>query len=334
MPTLYDVAKLAGVSIATVSRTLSDPRVVHPDTRVRVMEAIDELEYIPNSLARGLATRRSRFVGLIVPDVTNPFFSYVARGCEDMSRSRNYGLALCSAGSQQWEETGVYRLLRERQVDGLILVSPALSESNLPGFIQGIPKVFVDHDPGSAEADCICVDNAAGARLAAEHLTEQGHRRLAVVSGFLGTHAEAARLEGFRAALTGRGIELPEAYIVRGGFDPSEGVKAAALLMALDPRPTAIFASNDMLALGILRGVQAQGYKVPDDVALVGFNDLPFCQFVTPSLTTVVVDKYELGVRAADMLLSRIEQPSLRPQRVSLSIGLAVRESSGAWPSD
>ncbi len=329
MSTLYDVAKYAGVSIATVSRTLSNQMIVHPDTRARVLDAIEKLEYIPNSLAQGLATSRSYVLGLIIPDITNPFFSYVARGCEDRCRARNYYLAIYSTGPQEQEETGFYRLLRARHVDGLILANPALSEKTLPRFIQDIPKVYVDHAPGSTEDDCICVENQIGARMVAEHFLEHGHRRMAIVSGFPSSYSGAARLEGFKSTLADRGFELPDEFIVKGGFDPSEGVKAAEFLMALDSPPTAIFASNDMLALGVLRGLQSMGYKVPTDVSLVGFSDLPIGKFVTPSLTTVFVDKFELGARAVGLLLSRIEQPSLGPQRVILPVRLKVRESSG-----
>lgn len=330
MANLYDVAKYAGVSIATVSRVLSNQTVVHPDTRARVIEAIDKLDYVPNSLARGLVTHRSSVLGLIIPDITNPFFSYVARGCEDRCRSHNFDLAIYSAGSQELEDAGFYQLLRERQVDGLILTSPVLTHKKTLRFIQDIPKVYIDHDPGVAETDCVCVENAAGARLAAAHLMDHGHHCIAIVSGFPDSYEGAARLKGFKTALADRGIELPEAFIVPCGFDPSEGEKAASILMALDPPPTAIFASNDMLAIGVLRGLQSLGYKVPADVSLVGFSDLSFSQFITPSLTTVFVDKLELGARAVDLLLSRIEQPSLSPRRVSLPVSLIVRESSGA----
>lgn len=329
MPNLYDVAKYAGVSIATVSRVLSNQTVVHPDTRAKVMEAIAKLDYVPNSLARALATNRSSVLGLIIPDITNPFFSYVARGCEEMCHSHNFDLAIYSAGSQELEETAFYRLLRERQVDGLILASPVLSQKIPPRFIQDIPKVYIDHAPDSAEADCVCVENAAGARLAAAHLIDHGHHRIAIVSGFPNSHAGAARLRGFKSALADRGIELPERFILTCGFDPSEGVEAATTLMALDPSPTAIFATNDMLAIGVLRGLQSLGYKVPADVSLVGFGDLPFSQFIIPSLTTVFVDKLELGAQAVDLLLSRIEQPSLAPRKMSLPVELTVRESSG-----
>jgi DNA-binding LacI/PurR family transcriptional regulator len=327
--TLQDVARIAGVSIATVSRSLSNPMSVHPDTRARVMQAIDQAQYIPNAMARALATRRSNFLGLIVPDITNPFFSYVARGCEDRCRSHNYGLSLSSAAPDEWSDGGVYRLLSEYQVDGLILVSPVVAENDLPRFIQNIPKVYVDHDASNITADCIAVDNGAGARLAAEHLLAHGHRRMALVLGFPSTHAGMARLEGFRNVVAESGIEITEDYIIRAGFDPAEGARAASSLMALQPPPTAIFATNDMLAFGILRGLQTLGYSVPADVSLVGFSDLPFSEFVTPSLTSVAVDMYGLGTRAVDLLLSRIEDVGQDRQHVILPVGLSVRESSG-----
>lgn len=331
MPNLYDVAKYAGVSIATVSRVLSNQMVVHPNTRAKVMEAIDKLDYVPNSLARGLVTSRSNVIGLIIPDITNPFFSYVARGCEERCRSHNYDLAIYSVGSQPLEEGSIYRLIRERHVDGLILTGPAPFMKTPPHSIQNIPKVYIDDDPHATEADCVCVENATGARLAATHLMDHGHRLIAVISGFPNSYAGAARLAGFKSALADRGIKIPEAFIIPCGFNPSEGEKAAATLMALDPPPTAIFASNDMLAIGVLRGLQSLGYKLPIDISLVGFSDLSISQFVTPSLTTVFVDKLELGIRAIDLLLSRIEQPSLSPRRISLPVSLTIRESSGAW---
>ncbi|MCC6147905.1 MAG: LacI family DNA-binding transcriptional regulator [Anaerolineaceae bacterium] len=329
MSTLYDVAKYAGVSIATVSRTLSNQMVVHPDTRARVMDAIEKLEYIPNSLAQGLASKRSYVLGLIIPDIINPFFSYVARGCEDSCRARNYDLAIYSVDSQEQEETGFYRLLRARHVDGLILANTVVSGEALPQFIHDIPRVYVDHASSITEDDCICVENRAGAQMVAEYLLENGHRHMAIVSGFPNSFAGAARLEGFKSTLTDHGFELPDEFIVKGGFDPSEGVKAADFLMTLDSPPTAIFASNDMLAIGVLRGLQSMGYKVPADVSLVGFGDLPIGEFVSPSLTTVFVDKFELGAQAVDLLLSRIEQPSAEPQKISLPVRLKVRESSG-----
>ena len=329
MPNLYDVAKYSGVSIATFSRVLSNQTVVHPDTRARVIEAIKKLDYVPNSLARGLATSHSNVIGLIIPDITNPFFSYVARGCEDRCRSHNFDLTIYSASSQELEETAFYRLLRERQVDGLVLASPALSQKTPLRIIQDIPKVYIDHAPGYEQADCICVGNAIGAQLAARHLMDLGHRRIAIVSGFPDSFAGAARLEGFKSVLADNEIELPESFIVTCGFDPSEGMQAANTLMSLVSPPTAIFATNDMLAIGVLRGLQSLSYKVPADVSLVGFGDLSFSQFIIPSLTTVFVDKFELGARAVDLLLSRLEQPSLTPRRVTLPVELAIRESSG-----
>ncbi|MCL5075983.1 MAG: LacI family transcriptional regulator [Chloroflexi bacterium] len=326
--TIKDVARHAGVSVATVSRALNRPSVVHPDTRVKVLQAIEELQYIPNSFARSLTTQRSGLIGLVVPEITNPFFSYVAQGCEEQLRNHQYGMVLCRTGLQGAGETGIYRLLRGRQVDGVILVSPPLSDRALPEFIQDTPVVYVDHDPSSASADVICIDNAGGGRLAAEHLIGQGHCHIAIVVGFPGTYAGAARLQGFREVVREHGLVLPTNYVEADGFNLTEGASAAERLMALDLHPTAIFASNDLLALGLLRGLQVLGWRVPDDVALVGFGDLPLCQFSTPSLTSVVVDKHELGRQAAELLVSRIESPSLAKRRVILPVHLAVRESS------
>ena len=327
--TIRDVARKTGVSVATVSRAMNRPSVVHPETRLKVLQAIEELDYIPNSFATSLATQRSGLIGLVVPEITNPFFSIVAHGCEDILREHQYGLVLCNIGVQASEETGIYRLLRKRQMDGLILVSPPLSNRQLPAFMQSTAAVHVDYDPNMPGADVVGIDNSAGGRLVAEHFITQGHRHMAVALGFASSYAGAtARLNGFRQALIEHGLTLPDGYIATKDFDLTEGVSVVKNLMALSPRPSAIFASNDLLALGLLRSLLVLGYRVPEDVALAGFGDLPLCQLSTPSLTSIVVDKYELGRKAAELLVTRIESPSLRKRRLVLPVHLAVRESS------
>ncbi len=327
--TIRDVALKTGVSVATVSRALNRPSVVRTDTRTKVLQAIEELQYVPNSFGKSLATQRSGLIGLVIPEITNPFFSIVARGCEDFLREHQYGLVLCNIGVHGSEETGIYRLLRNRQVDGIILVSPPLSNGQLPGFMQNTSAVHVDYDPNLPGADVVGFDNAAGGRLVAEHFISTGHRHMAVALGFASSYAGAtARLNGFREALIEHALTLPEANIVTKDFDLTEGVPVVRNLMALKPRPSAIFASNDLLAMGLLRSLLVLGYRVPEDVALAGFGDLPLCQLSTPSLTSIVVDKHELGHKAAELLVTRIKSPSLRKRRLVLPVHLAVRESS------
>jgi DNA-binding LacI/PurR family transcriptional regulator len=327
--TIRDVAIKTGVSVATVSRTLNRPSVVHPDTRLKVLQAIEELQYVPNSFAKSLATQRSGLIGLVIPEITNPFFSVVAHGCEDAVRDHQYGLVLCNIGVQGSEETGIYRLLRNRQVDGIILVSPPLLNGQLPAIMQGTSAVHVDYDPNIPGADVVGFDNAAGGRMAAEHFILNGHKHMAVVLGFASSYGGAtARLNGFREALREHALTLPEANIVTKDFELAEGVSVVRNLMALNPAPTAIFASNDLLAMRLLRSLLVLGYRVPEDVAIAGFGDLALCQLSTPSLTSIVVDKYELGRKAAELLVTRIESPTLRKRRLVLPVHLAVRESS------
>ncbi len=327
--TIRDVARKTGVSVATVSRSLNRPSTVHPETRTKVLRAIEELHYVPNSFAQSLTTQRSGLIGLVVPEITNPFFSYVALGCEDMLREHQYGMVLCNIGVQGSDGTGISRLLRRRQVDGLIVVSPPLSAEHLADFVQGTETVYVDCDPGLPGADVVGIDNAAGGRLVAEHFIQQGHRSMAVVLGFASTYAGAtARLDGFRQGLADHGLALPPEYVsTKDSFLPG-GVNVVEQLMSLDPRPTAIFASNDLIVLAILRGLQVLGLRVPQDVALAGFGDLPSSQLLTPPITSVVVDKHELGRKAAEMLVTRIESPSMRKRRAVMPVHLAVRESS------
>jgi LacI family transcriptional regulator len=329
MPTLLDVARRAGVSPMTVSRVVNGSASVSPQTRARVELALAETGYLPNTLARGLRARRTDTIALVLPDMTNPFFTTLAQGVERTARERGISLLLANTDEQEDEESRLLPMLLQRQVDGLLVV-PAGSGATAIRLCgeQGVPLVLVDRRPDDVSVDTVRADSWGGARDLGRLLTSLGHRRVAVLSGPASVATARDRVAGFRAAVVEE-AGLPEPHVIDGAYTIESGRAMAIAAMSAAPRPTALFAVNNFIAIGALHALEELGLQVPDDVAVVGFDDLPRPMVTFPFLTVAAQPAFEIGQRAVAMLLDRIVHPDRPPRDLVLSTEIVIRRSSG-----
>lgn len=330
MSDITDVARRAGVSPATVSRVYNQPEIVSPGTRERVLSAAAELQYVPHAIARGLATGRSGVVGLIVPDITNPYFGHIARGCADVLNSRQITVALYNSDEQSSREHHMRLLVSQRQADGLIVASQAASISETAEKLPevGAPTVYVERRPDQPGIDAVLVDNRQAAKQAAEYLMALGHRRIATITGLMNTITGQDRFRGFVDRLAQAGIQTPDAYVVQADFKLEGAAAAARKIMALVDPPTAVFVASDLMAYGAIGEFVAHGWRVPGDISVIGCEDLPFSQYFVPTLTTIRVPIYDIGRRAAQLLMRRLQKPSRKPTIEVLGAELVARQST------
>lgn len=338
-PTIFDVAERAGVSTATVSHVLNRPERVAASTRTRVAEVIAELGFVRNASARQLSDGRSRAVGLVVLDA-NPFNTEIARGVEDALKPAGYVVIVCnSAGSKEREEENV-RLLEEQRVGG-VLMTP-VATSRIPALdrlrASGTPVVLVDHRGGN-ESCSVSVNDVVGGRLAARHLYELGHRQVGIVNGPSSIQPNAERRKGFIEALRKEGIDVKrECDLQTDVLRVEAGEEAGEHLLSLRHPPRAVFCGNDLLAIGVLRATLAHGLSVPEDIAIVGYDDVVFAELATVPLTSVRQPIYELGYSAANLLLKEIRDAqdgiAHSHERLVFKPELVVRESTALPTSD
>ncbi|HHY46093.1 MAG TPA: LacI family transcriptional regulator [Firmicutes bacterium] len=322
--TIKDVARRSGVSKATVSRVLNNIPVVREDTRRAVLEATRALGYTPDALARGLTTKKTRTVALVVSDIRNPFFPEVARGVEDLLNNYNYNVMLCNTDGRPEKEEAYIRLLLEKRVDGIIFASVKMGASDLSRLQKrGLPFVLAGRTLPGADADVVVVDSVLGGYQATMHLLQLGHTRIGYVSGPAGVSASVDRHRGYEQALRHNGLDPSPELVAVGDFTQEGGYAGASRLLSLEKPPTAIFCANDIMAIGALEAIYERGLKVPEDVAIVGFDDIPFARLRNIQLTTVMYPKYDLGAIAARMLIERIENPA--PDRLAKQVILPPR---------
>jgi len=334
LATMKDVATLAGVSVTTVSHVLNDSRVVRPEVRERVLTAMDELEYKRNALARSLRQKHSHTIGLILPDATNPFFAEIARSISDESALRGYSMIICNTDGDPKKEDDYFHVLAEKRVDGIVLIeasSPRGDASSLGKF--GIPAVMMDRYSVLRGVDTIRIDNSGGGRCATEHLLSLGHARIACIAGPSEITPSAERVSGYRSALSESGIPFREEYVLRGDFHPESGHETATRLLRLPDRPTAIFACNDLMAFGAIRAACEMGLSVPNDISVVGFDDIRLAAFFNPPLTTVAQPHRDMGRIAVALLAERICEPELPVRSPLLPTELVRRSSTAAISS-
>ncbi|HEX7117567.1 MAG TPA: LacI family DNA-binding transcriptional regulator [Longimicrobiales bacterium] len=329
--TIRDVAREAGVSVATVSRVFNDSGPVKAETRRRIMTVARRLRFVPNTAARSLSTRRTHAVGVVLPDLHGEFFSEVIRGIDQVVQRRGCHVLVSSSHNDRAAVAKALRAMRGR-VDGVVIMAPDMDVptlvANLP---ERLPVVLLNSDLGHGQYDSLNIDNFGGAYAVTRHLLRRGHRRIGMISGADHNHDARERLRGYRAALADARVEFREELVAPGAFTESSGHAAAKRLLALAPRPTAIFAGNDSMALGALSALRAAGLRVPEDVALTGFDDVPMARYVTPPLTTVRVSIAELGMRAAARLFDSLEAGGgAEPVHELLPTELVVRCSCGA----
>ncbi len=338
MALLRDVARYTGVSTATVSRVLNSPEKVSVPTRAKVNAAIAELGYKPNRVARRLSGRRdaARMISLIIPDIQNPFYSFVARGVEDVANRHNCTLILGNADGNAAKEETYLNVVRAESVDGII--APPIDQgkdSIVVRLVQeGIPVVSIDGPLHHVEVDSVYVDNTKGTTEAVQHLIQLGHRRIAILCGPLNYLGFQERFEGYKQALEANRIPLVKHYLKFGQSSQEIGRILAEELLALETPPTAIFACDNLFTTGAMEAMYTLGLNIPDQVSIIGFDDIPVMRSYTPPLTAVRQSAYTLGETAATLLFRRIEQPGRDSERVILEPELIVRGSCGPVPED
>jgi len=329
--TIRDVAHAAGVSIATVSRVFNNQDLVNDETARRVMQAAAACDYWPNEAAKSLTTSRSNACGVLLPDLYGEFYSEIIRGIDHRARQARYQILLSSSHASNEDVLNAARAMLGR-VDGLILMAPdGAAVETIERIRKRLPVVLVNPSVAVAGCGTIAVDNFAGARAATQHLLQLGHRDLAMIAGPSGNSDADERRRGFLTALREAGLDADRARIEPGDFREAAGHAAGLTLLAGSARPTAVFAANDSMAIGLLGAARELGLHIPDDLAVVGFDDVTIARYLNPPLTTVTVDPYGLGRRAVAMLLGGLEtgDTSLFTRDVLPAL-LTVRESCGA----
>jgi len=330
--TIHDVAREAKVSIATVSRVLNGNRTVRDVTRERVQEVIRRLRYVPHGGARSLIKRETRTIGVLLPDMFGEFFSEVIRGLDQVARQRHYSLLVtCTHGESQSAEAMV-RIMHGK-VDGLVVLSSDIEMyAPLKELLRRTPVVFLNHvqGPGADQFDSISVDNHSGAMAMTRYLMGLGHERILFVKGPDGNGDADERLQGYREAMKGQPGDAPNFMEISGDFSEGSGYQATGRIVQMEPRPTAIFAANDAMAIGILCALKERGIRVPEDISLAGFDDIPMVRYLSPPLSSIRTPIPELGSGAAERLLAMIEAGgAIRPRQQTLEVLLVARASTG-----
>ena len=330
MTTIIEVAKRAGVSPTTVSHVINNTRFVSEDTRLRVMDAISELDYRQNILARALRRGETHTLGLILPDSANPFFAEVGRSIEEAAYEKNYNIILCNSEWNKEKEERYVKVLSEKQVDGVIFMATGDEPRSLSRLLeQDIPIVVVDRELEDLEMDSVLTNNRDGGYAATRHLIDYGHQRIGCISGPSHITPSAQRVTGYQQALLDAGLTIEEELVVQGDFRPQTGYEAAHHLLTLNDPPSAIFVCNDMMAIGVLSLATSLGMRIPEDFSVVGFDNIELSTYTVPPLTTYSQSKELMGYNAIKMLLERIHHRSQPARRVIVPGELVVRQSSG-----
>jgi len=334
--TMKRIAGELGVSITTVSKVLNNRDDIGDATRARVLAKVAELGYQPNAVARSLTLRRTHTLGVVIPDLMHSFFVEIVAGLESVVNARGYGLLLCSSSEDPGKERQELDMLRQRQVDGIVLGSASASGNTdllqrLTTLGMGIVMIDRDDHP-DVRCDRVVTDDQEVGRLAAAHLIAQGRKAIAHITGTSVVHAKR-RADGYRAALKAAGIKGKPEWMVRGGFKEADGYRGMTKLLALKPRIDAVFAANDPSAIGAMKAIWDAGLRVPEDIAVVGAGDIALGDLLRVPLTTISWSREEQGKAAAQLLLDRVESDSddkpVRPRRVIIPPQLVVRRSSG-----
>ncbi len=329
--TIKDVAAHAAVSVATVSAVINKNKYVSPELEQRVQTSIATLGYQRNSFARGLKTQVSHCIGVIVPDITNPFYTNIARGVEDVAHAHNYSLILGNTDEDPEKEKKYLQLLESKQADGLIIAVTDRSYAYLKSLpIQNLALVSIDRSLFDLGIDTVMVENKVGARTAIEHLIALGHRRIGLLTGVRGIAPTEERLMGYTEALEKHGIAIDPTLIVTTRPRIDGGERGALQLLAGEDRPTALFMMDGTMIVGALQTITNLGLRCPEDIALACFDDFTWASVMRPHLTVVDQPTYEIGRQAAHLLFDRLQNRERAPQEIRLKTHLIVRESCGA----
>jgi DNA-binding LacI/PurR family transcriptional regulator len=327
---MKQIAKIARVSLGTVSHVLNESATVREPLRRRVMDAVAAVGYQPSQLARGLRRDKTNMIGMIIPDVTNPFFPAVVRGAEDMAFANGLRLVLCNTDNDHSKEIIHLKELRTYLPSGLIVIPSNFSDLTVQAEFyrrSGTAVVVVDRLPRDWNGDTVTADNEEGAYEAGKYLIRLGHRRLAVIAGPQHLSNARSRVKGFKRALREQKVVIGPEYIQEASFDRHGGYAKAMVLLRMIPRPTAIFASNDMMALGALLAFRQSGIRCPEDISLIGFDDLDLAETTNPALSSVSQAGYQMGTTAARILVDRVRGDDGPFKHVILETALRIRES-------
>ncbi|WP_437053491.1 LacI family DNA-binding transcriptional regulator [Streptomyces sp. enrichment culture] len=336
MPTMADVARSAGVSVATVSHVLNETRPVLPRTRQAVLDAVEELGYTPNTLARSLVTSRTRSIGLAVSAISNPYFTEILQGVEASALEHGYSLLIADPHDDPGHERKVVQLLHERRVDGMI-VAPSAEPRDLVAYLarHRVPAVFLDRVVGAPQDtdalpyDQVCAESAEPTALLVGHLAGLGHRRIGLVAGRPGLSTTSERITGYRHGLAAAGLPFDERLLVHGDSEAAGGERAAAELLSLAVPPTALVTANNAMTIGALRALRTRGLSVPGDLALCCFDDFAWADLFAPRLTAVAQPSRDIGARAVQLLLERLATPDRPARTVRLPCTYVHRTSCG-----
>jgi LacI family transcriptional regulator len=328
MTTISEVAKEANVSRATVSHVINNTRFVSEETRQRVEQAINELGYRPNVLARSLRLGETLTLGLILPDSSNTFFAEIGRSIENAAFESGYNVIFCNSDEDPEKESLYIDVLTEKQVDGIILVPTCIHCDAIRSLKKlQVPVVLVDRELSDLALDTVIVDNLMGGLKATKYLISLGHQRIACISGPSSINPSAQRLQGYQQALKEADIQFDESLIRVGEFSAQSGWSLGNDLLSMAEPPTAVFACNDMMAIGLLRSAHEKGIRVPNDLSLIGFDDIESVSFTNPPLTTIAQPKIEMSRKAVQFLIQRINNPQHDSQFEILPVSLVVRGS-------
>lgn len=327
-PTLKDVAKIAGVSTATVSHVLNDSKYVGDELKQKVTEAVAMLKYVPNNMAKSLRMQESRLIGLMISDISNPFFSLVVRGIEDGLAKNFYNVLLCNTDSSSEKEQEYLKVLLSRRIDGLVVSSAGNEGKHFNG--KDVPLVFLNRRPDSTANNMVTTNNFRGGKLAAEHLINHGFRRIAVIAGPQHISTGRDRLLGFRRALEDHGCKWDVSLVKYGQFDIDSGYQSMRELVEQAIKPDAVFACNNFMTLGAFQYLRETGISIPGEIAVIGYDDPDWTIIVEPPLTVIRQPAYNLGLQAANLIVQCIkEKNNNTPQQIYLDPELIIRKSCG-----
>ena len=332
---MKQIAQMADVSLGTVSHVLNGSARVREPLKRRVLEAVEALSYQPSQLARGLRRDKTNMVGMIIPDLTNPFFPAVVRGAEDVAFSNGYRLILCNTDNVHAKELAHLDQLRTYLPAGLIVIPSHFSDLTAQAESYrkaGTAVICVDRLPQHWAGDSVTANHEGGAYLAVRHLLRLGHRQFATITGPQHLTNAQQRLAGFRRAVQQSRVQVNPEYIQETTFDKQGGYSKTMLLLRMLPRPTALFAGNDLIALGALLAIRDSGLRCPEDISVIGFDDLDFAEIINPSLSSVSQPGYQLGSNAASLLLERVKGDAGPARHIVLETSLKLRDSVAPPP--
>jgi LacI family transcriptional regulator len=330
---MRDVAAAAGVSVTTVSHVINGTRFVSEDLRNRVLEAMEELNYRPNILARGLRVGKTNTIGLIVPDNSNPFFAEVSRVVEDVGFDSGYSVILCNSDGNLDKELTYIAVLVAKQVDGIIFIASSSQSEHLRLLTnEKIPVVVADREMPDLDVDLVLVDNSRGGYEATKYLLELGHRRIGCITGPSDITPSAERINAYRQALSEFNVPFEENLVVRGDFQFEGGKRAMSQLLALPKVPSAVFICNDVMAIGAMGSIRSAGLRIPEDISIVGFDDIDQASATWPPLTTVAQPIEQMARIATELLIGRLAgSVDLERKRMVLEAKLVIRSSCAKY---